>query len=672
MGGTDFTEKRRIMVERDIVPRGIDDAGVIAALGRVPRELFVPGYLAELAYDDTPLPIDAGQTISQPFVVALMMQAAELAPGARVLEIGTGSGYSAAALAAMGCEVYSIDRHASLVEAARTQLERAGYPGIHLRAGDGTLGWPEAAPFDAVIVTAGGPRLPEPLSRQLKVGGRMIMPAGGEAGGQRLIRQRRTGEEDFIEEDLGLVAFVPLIGAHGWPEATRTETRRRSPALPPDAAERVRDAAEPLPDVDDERFGAPFDRIADARVVLLGEATHGTSEFHRARARITERLIARHGFSVVAIEADWPDAERIDRYVRDRPPAGSDEAAFSRFPEWMWRNEEVACFVDWLRRHNDRIEDPGLRVGFRGLDLYGLNGSIAAVLDYLDGADPQAAAVARERYGCLTPWRHEPETYGRAALAGGLDNCEKAVLDMLRDLLDRRLAHQAATGDENWLDARQNARLIASAEEYYRTLYQGATNSWNLRDRHMFETLRAVMEARGPGTKAVVWAHNSHAGNSAATEMGRHGQVSLGMLCREAFGGDAALVGFGTDRGTVAAASRWGGPMEIMEVPPAEPHSYEHLCARAGKPRFLLDLRPGRNEALVEDLKRFRPERAIGAVYRPGAERENHYFQASLPGQFDLYVWFDRTSAIRPLAPTAPQPDRTGSSAGTGRSTAHR
>ena len=671
MGSTGFAERRRIMVERDIAPRGIDDAGVIAALGRVPRELFVPEYLADLAYDDSPLPIEQGQTISQPFVVALMMQAAELVPGARVLEIGTGSGYSAAALAAMGCEVYSIDRHASLVEAARTRLDRAGYPGVHLRAGDGTLGWPEAAPFDAVIVTAGGPSLPEPLSRQLKVGGWMIMPAGAEAGGQRLIRQRRTGEDEFIQEDLGRVAFVPLIGAHGWPEPTRTETRRRSPALPPDAAERVRDAAEPLPDADDARFGVPFDRIADARVVLLGEATHGTSEFHRARARITERLIARHGFTVVAVEADWPDAEQIDRYVRDRPPVDRDGAAFSRFPDWMWRNEEVAGFVDWLRRHNDGIEDSRRRVGFHGLDLYGLDESIAAVLDHLDRVDPEAAAVARERYGCLAPWRQAPETYGRAALAGGFASCEKAAVDMLRDLLERRLSRRTA-GGEGWLDAEQNARLIASAEEYYRTLYMGATNSWNLRDRHMFETLRSVMEARGPGTKAVVWAHNAHAGNSAATEMGRRGQVNLGMLCREAFGTEAALVGFGTDRGTVAAASRWDGPMEVMEVPPAHPDSYEHLCALAGRPRFLLDLRPGRNETLVEELRRFRPERAIGAVYRPAAERENHYFQASLPGQFDLYVWFDRTAAIRPLAPTAPLPGRTGSWAGTATPTARR
>ncbi|WP_246148290.1 protein-L-isoaspartate(D-aspartate) O-methyltransferase [Skermanella pratensis] len=626
----------------------------------------------EIAYDDSPLPIEQGQTISQPFVVALMMQAAELVPGAKVLEIGTGSGYSAAALAAMGCEVYSIDRHASLVEAARTRLERAGYAGIHLRAGDGTLGWPEVAPFDAVIVTAGGPRLPEPLSRQLKVGGRMIMPAGAEAGGQRLIRQRRTGEDMFAEEDLGLVAFVPLIGAHGWPEATRTEAMRRSPALPPDAAERVRDAAEPLPDVDDERFGVLFDRIADARVVLLGEATHGTSEFHRARARITERLITRHGFTVVAVEADWPDAEQIDRYVRGRPPGGSDDAAFSRFPAWMWRNEEVAGFVDWLRRHNDGVPEPRRRVGFHGLDLYGLNGSIAAVLDYLDEVDPQTAGIARERYGCLAPWRLAPETYGRAAQTGGFDTCEKAVLDMLRELLDKRLSHQAAAGEDSWLDARQNARLIASAEEYYRTLYHGATTSWNLRDRHMFETLRAVMETRGPETKAVVWAHNTHVGDAAATEMGRQGQVNLGMLCREAFGSEAALVGFGTDRGTVVAASGWGGPMEVMEVPPAHPDSYEHLCVRSGKPRFLLDLRPGRNEPLVEDLKRLRLERAIGAIYRPGAERENHYFQASLPGQFDLYVWFDRTTAIRPLAPIAPPPGRTGSSEGTATPTAHR
>jgi protein-L-isoaspartate(D-aspartate) O-methyltransferase len=656
MGRLDFAEMRHRMVEHDIARIGIRDAKVLAALGRVPRELFVPEALAEYAYDDSPLPIAEGQTISQPFVVALMTQAAEVGAGGKVLEIGTGSGYTAAVLAELDCEVHSIDRHQALIDAARGRLVVAGYGGIHLRAGDGTLGWPDAAPFDAIIVTAGGPRIPNSLSRQLRIGGRLVMPVGGRESVQRLIRRRRLGEDDFTDEDLGAVAFVPLIGAEGWPATSEVaapeKPRWRSPALTPDVVDRIRDAAEPLPDVDDARFGVPFDRIADSKVVLLGEASHGTSEFHKARARITERLISDHGFSLVVVEADWPDAATIDRHVRHLQAGRWDEPAFSRFPTWMWRNVEVAGFVEWLRRHNGTVRDPSRRVGFHGMDLYSLEGAIAAVLGHLDKVDGEVARVARERYACLDPWRRDPEGYGWAALESGFKTCEAAVLAMLRDLLAQRLAHIRAEGPAEWLDMERNAKLIAAAEEYYRTLHLRSTNSWNLRDSHMFDTLQAVLEARGPDAKAVVWAHNSHIGDASATEMGRWGEINLGMLCRREYGAAATLVGFGTDRGTVAAATDWDGPMEVKEVRPALPGSHENLCASTGKPRFLLDLRPGRSAALSEELRRFRLERAIGVIYRPETERESHYFRASVSSQFDLYVWFDRTTAITPLVGT--------------------
>src|SRR3954468_22151966 len=342
MASTDFAENRRRMVDRDIAGRGITDARVLAAMDKVPREVFVPDNLLEYAYDDSPLPIGQGQTISQPYIVALMMETAEVKAGDRVLEVGTGSGYSAAALAEMGCEVCTIDRHAELVRSAAVRLRELGYTGINLRSGDGTLGWPEEAPFDAIIVTAGGPEIPDTLSRQLKTGGRLVIPVGREERYQRLILRRRTGEDSFEDEDLGSVAFVPLIGAHGWKQKDeRAAERRRSPALPADTVGLIRAAAEALPDLDDPRFGRMFDRIADQRVVLLGEASHGTSEFYRARARITERLIREHGFNIVSVEADWPDAAHVDRYIRHRRQIGLDEPAFSRFPTWMWRNEEV-------------------------------------------------------------------------------------------------------------------------------------------------------------------------------------------------------------------------------------------------------------------------------------------------------------------------------------------
>jgi erythromycin esterase-like protein len=414
------------------------------------------------------------------------------------------------------------------------------------------------------------------------------------------------------------------------------------------AAEHVRRCCEPLPSLaDPEAFGAAFDRFADAKVVLLGEATHGTAEFYRARAAITRRLAACHGFNIVAVEADWPDAGRIDRYVRQRAPATVREEAFARFPTWMWRNTDVLDFIEWLRRHNEACQPEG-RVEFRGLDIYSLRGSIAGVLDYLDRVDPALAATARRRYGCLTPWQVEPTDYGRAVLHGANDPCEDAIVAQLREILDKRLEYMARD-EEGFFDAAQNARIVRAAERYYRIMYLGSTESWNLRDRHMFDTLQAVLRARGEDARAVVWAHNSHIGNAAATEMGWSGEFNIGELCRTAFGRDAVLIGFGTDRGQVAAASDWDGEMEIKDIRPARKDSYEWVFRAAGVPCALTDWRrPERNE-LRDALSRPRLERAIGVIYRPETELQSHYFEAVLPDQFDAFVWFEETRPVTPL-----------------------
>jgi erythromycin esterase-like protein len=466
----------------------------------------------------------------------------------------------------------------------------------------------------------------------------------------------RDGEDRFHEEDLGPGTFVPLVGAAGWAEPTVDAASAferlwpRPPAVSaraPSATDLIREAAEPLPEPDDPAFGAMFDRFADARVVLLGEATHGTSEFYRARAQITRRLVERHGFDIVSVEADWPDAARVDRYVRHKTVHVGSGPAFRRFPQWMWRNVEVANFVDWLRAHNAALH-PSKHVGFFGLDIYNMNASIAAVIEYLDRFDPKAAAVARKRYGCLTPWQRDPTTYGHAALTTGYARCEQPVLLVLRDLLDKQLEYEAQ--DHSFLDAAQNARLVASAEGYYRAMYYGTAESWNLRDRHMFDTLIHLMDWRGSNAKAVVWAHNSHIGNAAATDMGQaRNEINIGQLCREEFGDDAALIGFGTDRGTVAAADDWDGPMKVKTVRPAHPESYERLCRDAGIRRFLLDLREGQHKELRSALMRSRLERAIGVIYRPETELASHYFDAHLPKQFDGYIWFEETKAIKPL-----------------------
>jgi erythromycin esterase-like protein len=414
-----------------------------------------------------------------------------------------------------------------------------------------------------------------------------------------------------------------------------------------DLAGLIAEAAIPLADFDDPLFGAAFDRFADARVVLLGEASHGTSEFYRARAAITRRLIEQHGFTIVAVEADWPDAAVIDRFVRHRGRPDGEIRPFRRFPTWMWRNREVEAFSQWLRDHN-RFRPAAHRAGFHGLDLYNLSASIAAVIDYLDREDPEAAQVARARYACLTPWSHDPADYGRLALTRGYAPCEAGVVAMLRDMLQSELASAARKDGDDFLDAAMNAHLVANAEAYYRAMYYGSAESWNRRDTHMFETLEALLAHGGPDAKAVVWAHNSHIGDARATELGQaKGELNLGQLCRQRFGEAACLIGFGTHTGAVACASDWDAPMEVKRVLPSRADSYEQLWRQADRPRSLTDLRDA--GPLRAGLMAPRLERMIGVIYRPETERWSHYVECILPEQFDAWVWFDETTPVTPL-----------------------
>ena len=416
-----------------------------------------------------------------------------------------------------------------------------------------------------------------------------------------------------------------------------------------DVARVIRDAAEPLPDIDDPAFGAMFDRFGDARIVLLGEASHGTSEFYRARGAISRRLIEHHGFNVVAVEADWPDAATIDRTVRHREWRSGELIAFQRFPTWMWRNREFDSFVHWLRSHNSRLAYDRM-CGFYGLDLYNLSGSMQAVIDFLDEKDPELSEVAHRRYGCLEPWADNPAAYGRHSLLEGYARCEVGVVRMLKDLLQKQIDCFGEECDE-WLDAAANARLVKDAEAYYRVMYRGSAESWNLRDTHMFDTLNMILDAKGPNSKAIVWAHNSHIGNAAYTDMGqRRGELNIGQLVQERFDARARLIGFGTHSGTVAAADDWDEPMKIKRVRPSLPESYERVSHDTGLSRFLLDMREGDiGRDVKEALSEPRLERFIGVIYRPDTERWSHYSEAILPRQFDAWVWFDETNAVTPL-----------------------
>ena len=668
-----YARDRAVMVERHLKARGIDDPLLLEAMGTVPRESFVPEHLQEFVYEDSALPIESGQTISQPYIVARMIELAEIKPGDTVLEVGAGSGYAAAVMSRMANKVFAIERHAALAKLAAARLKRLGYANAEIICADGTKGLPEEAPFQAIIVSAGGPHVPEALKQQLAIGGRLIVPVG-EFGFQTLIRERRTGEDRFEEEDFGAVAFVPLIGEEGWAEPER-EGKAKLDAEPSGYAtgllvpakraltihnrvsKLMAEAAEPFGDL--HELCDLVERFSERRVVMLGEATHGTAEFYQARARITEMLVDRHGFNIVAVEADWPDASVYDAYVRGLPRPVVPQSTFTRFPTWMWRNGQVADFLDRLKEINATIADPDRKAGFYGLDIYSLGASIEAVLSYLDKVDPAAARVARERYGCLAPWRAEPARYGRMALSRGYAVCEKPVADTLVDLLRKRLDYLTKDG-EAFFDAEQNARIVAGAEQYYRAIYYGDAASWNLRDQHMFNTLERLLAERGPEAKAVVWAHNSHIGNAAFTEMGQvRGEHNIGQLARQRFGDEAALIGFGTDRGTVAAASDWDGLMEIKRVRPARDNSYEGRSRDTGIAAFMLETGPGQRESVRAELAEPLLERAIGVIYRPETELLSHYFQAELSLQFDAWIWFEETEAVAARPVYAEGPDET-------------
>ncbi|MFI5015942.1 MAG: protein-L-isoaspartate(D-aspartate) O-methyltransferase [Hyphomicrobiales bacterium] len=648
---TDLSKLRADMVEDQVAARGISSAAVLAALRKVPREAFLPERLREFAYEDSPLPIAAGQTISQPYIVALMTEALDLKGSDKVLEIGTGSGYAAAVLAEIAAEVYTVETIGELAEQAASTLKALGYRSVHVVHADGTLGFAAAAPYDAIIVAAGGPEVPESLKKQLKVGGRLVIPIGTDPRAQELVRVTRTSKDKFKSEDIADVRFVPLIGKEGWaPQELPFPPGPRFARLRPPEGDIVRAmvaSCEPFDSIGRAKLDTLLERIGDAKIVLLGEATHGTSEFYRMRERISQELITRKGFRFVAIEGDWPDVARLDHYVRHFEYPPSEWTAFARFPTWMWRNNEVRSFIDWLHAHNGK-RAPRERVAIYGLDLYSLYTSIGSVLRYLDEVDPGSARIARQRYGCLTPWQADPATYGHAALTGAYRTCEREVVRMLEDILHKQRDYTVHDG-ERFMDAVQNARLVTDAERYYRIMYYGSRASWNLRDSHMFETLKTLLDFHGSEAKAIVWAHNSHIGDAAATEMSARGEYNIGHLCRKEFGDGAYSIGFGTHAGTVAAASDWDGPMEVKAVLPSLEQSYERLCHETGRPRFMLPLR-GRGAAELRDrLAKPRLERAIGVIYRPETELASHYFQAVLPAQFDEYIWFDETGAVTPF-----------------------
>ncbi|MGH4009112.1 MAG: erythromycin esterase family protein [Pseudonocardiaceae bacterium] len=403
--------------------------------------------------------------------------------------------------------------------------------------------------------------------------------------------------------------------------------------------------------------------VGDAHLVLIGEASHGTHEFYAARANMTQCLIEHRGFCAVAVEGDWPDAYRVNQFVRGRGADAIAEEAlhgFERFPTWMWRNTVVVDFVGWLREHNDRLGTDELgKAGFYGLDLYSLYRSMYEVISYLEQVDPAAAARARERYSCFDHYKGDDgQAYGLAAAFGAGETCEQQVLDQLVDL--QRHGKQYLHGDgllaeDELFYAEQNAKTVKDAAAYYRSMFSGRALSWNLRDKHMVDMLEALSDhlsrQRDEQAKIVVWAHNSHLGDARATESAARGELNVGQLVRERHAGDCCSIGLTTYTGTVTAADDWGKPAQRRWVRPALPDSIEELAHDVGEKEFFLSFSTAPSAA--DALRVARLERAIGVIYRPETERHSHYFRARVADQFDALIHIDETRALEPLERTA-------------------
>ncbi len=404
--------------------------------------------------------------------------------------------------------------------------------------------------------------------------------------------------------------------------------------------------------------------IGDARIVLIGESSHGTHEFYEARAAITKWLIEEKGFCAVAAEADWPDAYRVNRYVRGLGEDRSAEEAlsgFERFPAWMWRNTVVRDFVDWLRTRNQLHQANGRRqAGFYGLDLYSLHRSMQEVIAYLEKVDPKAAARAGERYACFDHASvDDGQAYGFSAAFGAGPSCEKEAIEQLVEIQRNALAYALRDGllaEDELFYAQQNAQTVRNAEVYYRAMFSGRVTSWNLRDKHMAQTLEALLKHLDchhdvPPARIVVWAHNSHVGDARATEVWADGQLTLGQLARQRYGAQSRLIGFSTYAGTVTAASEWGGVAERKAVRPALNGSIEELLHETGESAFLVSARidPG----AADPLSAVRLGRAIGVIYRPETERQSHYFHVRPADQFDAMIHIDKTRALEPLEVTS-------------------
>ena len=629
---------KKFEIQTQLKNKGIKNQLLLDAFENIPTTFFLSKELYPYTFENTTMEDELVKVEPRIFAVAKMLENLKIKNGDKILAIGLDSVYVMAILSRICKEVYTVEENDAYAEWALEVLKNINITNVFIAFGDKNKGWKENEPFDAILITSEFEEVSTHLKKQLKIGGRLLVPIGPDWAHIIFEIIERVSETDFNVKKLKDNFFIPNpkilpeIRSEDFPEK--------------EIVDEISTKAQTFKGIKEFPMDNLLERIGDAQLVLLGEASHGTSEFYLTRQEITKALIAKKGFNFVCAEADWSDAEKINSYIRNQQTQ-KDWAPFMRFPQWMWKNKEVLSFVEWLKEFNLQNNN---KTGFYGLDLYGLENSIDLVINYLEGIDADLANLAKSRYSCITPYMTDPAAYGKMVVSHQLESCEKEVLKMLVDLLKNK---NKLNHSPEYFYAYQNANVVVDAERYYKAMYYGSAESWNLRDFHMFYTLKSLLSYFGPQTKAIVWAHNSHIGNALATEMYSRGEINIGHLCKEHFGDKSYHIGFGTHTGTVAAAHNWGNAMKVMKVNNSLQKSYENLCHKTQINSFALPLREQfAGKKLRKLLSTPKLERAIGVIYRPETERQSHYFQAVLPSQFDEYIFYDESNAVTPITLT--------------------
>ncbi len=627
---------KNLKVITQLKNKGIKSPLLLKAFQDIPTAFFLSK--EQYPYDYSQMDIEDKFEKIEPrvIVVAKMLEQLKIEERKKILAIGVDSVYILVILSKIYEKVFIVDANEIYAKWALEVLKNENITNVFIISGNEKLGWKEKAPFDAILIVSEFEEVPHNLKEQLKVGGKLLAPIGPDWAHIIFEIIQRVSETEYNEEKSRDNFFIPNpkllpeIGSKDFPEK--------------EIVDEIKVKAIAFNNIKEYPIDGLLDRIGDAQVVLLGEASHGTSEFYLTRQEITKALIEKKGFNFVCAEADWSDAEQINSYVR-KQYTEKDWMPFTRFPQWMWKNKEVLNFVEWLQEYNTLHQN---KAGFYGLDLYGLENSIELVINYLENIDVDLANLAKTRYACITPFMSDPAIYGKMVVSKQLESCEKEILKMLVDLLKNK---NKLNHSPEYFYAYQNANVVVDAELYYKTMYYGSAESWNLRDFHMFHTLKSLLSYFGSDSKAIIWAHNSHIGNALATEMYSRGEINIGHLCKEHFGDKSYNIGFGTHTGTVAAANNWGGKMEVMHVNNSLVNSYENLCHQSKIANFTLPLREKYSgKKLRELLSTPKLERAIGVMYRPQTERMSHYFHAVLPSQFDEYIWYNESKAVTPIS----------------------